>query len=312
MIFIHELGHYLVAKWAGVKVHVFAVGFGPAIFKRRIGETDYQLCVLPFGGYVAMQEEPEPDTDPGRSLAEATPAWKTAILLAGVVFNLVSSFILLLALTWSGMMVTPAQVGDVQTEIVSDGGRIVESPASQLGLPCRDTILELNGRRVRGFDQLRNLVVSTAGTPLTLKVNRGGEEVILGGDEAAPITSVYSSGQGIPSLGVVPAMGRKLELPWQGTDAAGNAVTVPKRSELIALDQVSVANETGQAVRQKLLVAWPQAHEFTFATPSGDTVVASGEWQGIASLDIDGALGLPIQVTHVQAGQPAAGRHSSW
>ena len=195
VIFIHELGHYLVAKWAGVKVHAFAVGFGPAIFKRRIGETDYQLCVLPFGGYVAMQEEPEPDTDPGRSLAEATPAWKTAILLAGVVFNLVSSFILLLALTWSGMMVTPAVVGEVQTEIVSDGGRMVESPASQLGLHAGDKILTVNGRRVRGFDQLRNVVVSSAGTPLTLTVERQGAELTLGGDEQSPITSVYSNVQ---------------------------------------------------------------------------------------------------------------------
>ena len=60
VIAIHELGHFLFAKWAGVRVLVYAIGFGPRVWSKTVGETEYSLCLLPLGGYVAMQEE-EPE-----------------------------------------------------------------------------------------------------------------------------------------------------------------------------------------------------------------------------------------------------------
>ena len=116
-------------------------------------------------------------------------------------------------------------------------------------------------------------------------------------------------------------MGRRLELPWVGAASVSDApnaaeadstsdnqattIDVPARSELTAIDGQSVAGATGQAVRQQLLRAWPAPHAFTFVTPSGETVTAAGHWQGLAALGLDEALGLPIQVSHVQPGHPA-------
>jgi membrane-associated protease RseP (regulator of RpoE activity) len=342
VIFIHELGHYLFAKWAGVRVQVFAIGFGPAIFKRRIGETDYQLCLLPFGGYVQMQEEPEPDLESdsarslddgaygdgpddddaapssrGRSLSEASPAWKTAILLAGVVFNLVSSFIILLALSWAGMPITPATVGEIAPEIVSTGGKAVVSPAKELGLHAGDHITDVNGRRVRDFDQLQNLVVSSAGTPLAVTVERDGSSVVLSGTADNPVTSVYNSNTGIPSLGIGPPIGRRLEVAWQGGSAGqtnkGDASSVsassqrlPAGSELIRLDGRDVSTSTGQVVRNHLLAEWPASHDWTYRLPDGTEQTVASPWFGLEALAPSDAIGLPIQVGHVQPGSPAA------
>src|SRR3954469_14638282 len=101
VIFIHELGHFLFAKWAGVRVDRFSIGFGPVILRRQIGETEYALSLLPLGGYVKMlgQEDlpsevgGEARTDPRSYLAK--PAWWQAlILLGGVLFNLISSYLI--------------------------------------------------------------------------------------------------------------------------------------------------------------------------------------------------------------------------
>src|SRR5258708_10643671 len=98
VIFIHELGHFLFAKWAGVKVERFSIGFGPVIFKKTIGETEYALSLLPLGGYVKMLGQEDLPTDipeevklNPRSYLAVGPLWQAAILLAGVLFNLVSS-----------------------------------------------------------------------------------------------------------------------------------------------------------------------------------------------------------------------------
>src|SRR5690606_9972062 len=93
LIFVHELGHFLVAKAFRVKVLTFSLGFGPRILGFRLGETDYRLSLLPLGGYVKMAGEdpnnPLPEEDRGRGFLEQ-PAWKRMLIsLAGPAFNLI-------------------------------------------------------------------------------------------------------------------------------------------------------------------------------------------------------------------------------
>ena len=130
VIFIHELGHFLLAKKAGVKVQTFSIGFGPVVWAKRVGETDYQLSLLPFGGFVAMEEgtPDEEGTYPDHSLNAQSKGWQAAILAAGVIFNLISSYVVLLLLAWTGMPQMPAVVGSVAPEVYDQDGTAHESP----------------------------------------------------------------------------------------------------------------------------------------------------------------------------------------
>ena len=90
LIFVHELGHFMVAKACGVKVNEFAIGMGPAIFSRQKGETKYSIRIFPIGGYCAMEGEDEDSNEP-RALNNQ-PAWQRAcILAAGSVMNFVTA-----------------------------------------------------------------------------------------------------------------------------------------------------------------------------------------------------------------------------
>src|SRR5437868_10233297 len=140
MIIIHELGHHLVAKWFGVRVETFSVGFGKRLFGFRLGETDYRLSALPFGGYVKMAGENPMEQrtgDPGEFMSH--PRWQRIfIALAGPAMNIVLAVGLLTAvfmvkyehLIW---MDKPARVSFVEKD----------SPAARAGVQAGDLITRI-------------------------------------------------------------------------------------------------------------------------------------------------------------------------
>jgi len=148
-IFIHELGHFLAAKLLGFRVDAFALGFGPALWKRRIGKTDYRINAVPFGGYVAL-----PQLDPSGmetlqggvgEAAEAlpdAPVWKRIVVaVAGPAGNVLLAF----ALAWIIWFAPGAVTGAVGTEI----GEVTEgTPAWEAGLRPGDVIERVGPRRV--------------------------------------------------------------------------------------------------------------------------------------------------------------------
>ena len=100
LIFVHELGHFIVAKLSGVRVNEFAIGMGPAIFKKQKGETLYAVRVFPIGGYCAMEGEDEDSDDP--AAFNNKPAWKRAcVLAAGSFMNLVTCIVLLIIIAFA-------------------------------------------------------------------------------------------------------------------------------------------------------------------------------------------------------------------
>ena len=103
LVFVHELGHFLVAKWATVYVEKFSIGFGPVLLSKKYGETEYVLSALPLGGYVKMygeqnDDEPGKETyDPakeGRSFRDKSAWHKAAIIIAGPLFNVIFAIII--------------------------------------------------------------------------------------------------------------------------------------------------------------------------------------------------------------------------
>lgn len=220
VIVIHELGHYLAAKWAGVRVHTFSLGFGPVILRKTVGETDYVLSLLPFGGYVAMQEESDGS---GRSMQEVSAGWQAVILFAGVFFNLVSSFLLLLCLAWYGMPHIPPVVGAIHPEVRSANGELVPSPAERLGLLSGDRVLSINGEAVRTFDGILVSSIAAGNEDLHLVIERRGQRLDLPAPGQPRVQAIYDREQGRPLLGFEPAKSNLVQVAvGPGTEDLGS------------------------------------------------------------------------------------------
>jgi regulator of sigma E protease len=218
LIFVHELGHFLIAKLLGVKVLRFSVGFGARLAGFTWGETEYRLSVLPLGGYVKMAGEdpaqPIPPEDAGRTFLEQPPWKRLAIAFAGPAANLVFPFLVYLAL---GLAQNGALVPGPVIGTVAPG-----SPAEAAGLLAGDRVVAVEGpgeapRPVRYFSDLRELVSPRPGVPLTFSVRRG--EALLR-IEISPareedVNPVETRPVGV--IGVTPVFAAALVAPAPGT-----------------------------------------------------------------------------------------------
>lgn len=172
LIFVHELGHFLVAKRCGVGVTVFSLGFGPALFSFTRGETNYRLSAIPLGGYVRMVgEDPTEEVEPEvreRSFTHKSPGRRLAIVAAGPVFNVLFAIVVYFMLA--------AVIGVPQLGTVVGGVR-ENQPAALAGLQKDDLILAINGQPVRLWSEMVDEVRQSGGAPLTFLVERDGREM---------------------------------------------------------------------------------------------------------------------------------------
>ena len=168
LVFVHELGHFLVAKACGVKILRFSLGFGPRLFGVVRGETDYCISALPLGGYVKMLGDTPgsdvPEEDAPRAFG-SQPVWQRAlILVAGPGFNL-----LLALFVYAGLFVGVHTFGATKLGIVSVG-----DPAWDAGLRPGDRIVSIAGEPMRRWDDLQQAVAQRPGERLTVVYERAG------------------------------------------------------------------------------------------------------------------------------------------
>lgn len=150
-VFVHEFGHFLVARWLGLVVDVFSIGFGPAIWKKRVGQIEYRVGCIPFGGYVAL-----PQMEPGGAKNEEgesrdlprIAAWKKIpVALAGAFCNILLAIALATVVYYAS---SPEQRAELPAVIgyVSD-----EGAAHDAGLQPGDTIVDVNGKEVSSWNE---------------------------------------------------------------------------------------------------------------------------------------------------------------
>jgi regulator of sigma E protease len=179
VVFVHEFGHYWVARRNGVRIEVFSIGFGPELFgtEDRHG-TRWKFSAIPLGGYVKMLGDADaasatvdlnaarqPDSFPAKSVWQ-----RMAIVVAGPAANFVFAIVALAILfAVVGRPFTPAEVGDVQAG----------SPAAAAGLLPGDRIVSVEGEAVESFEALQVIVRESAGKPLALVVEREGQSLEL-------------------------------------------------------------------------------------------------------------------------------------
>ncbi len=172
LIFIHELGHFAVAKFSGVGVERFSLGFGPRIIAVKRGETEYCISIVPFGGYVKMVgESPSEDVSPEdrrRSFTHKPLSVRSAIVAAGSVMNIVLALVLFPLIFMIGVQV-PAYMDD-EPRI---GYVYAGEAGDKAGLEKGDIIEEVDGREVESWEDLYKVIALNPDQPLRLKVRRG-------------------------------------------------------------------------------------------------------------------------------------------
>jgi regulator of sigma E protease len=184
LVFVHELGHYLIARRNGVRIEVFSIGFGPELFGwyDRAG-TRWKFSAIPLGGYVKMFGDSDPSSSLGIArLGELTAAerevsfhhkpllQRVAIVGGGPLANFVFAIVVLaLLFATYGQPYTPAEVGQVQSGSAADQG----------GIKVGDTILDINGGTINRFEDVQQIVRLNPGEPMAIIVRRDGKPVTL-------------------------------------------------------------------------------------------------------------------------------------
>jgi regulator of sigma E protease len=176
LIFVHELGHFLVARLANVKVLTFSLGFGKKLLTFKRGDTEYAVSAVPLGGYVKMLGESPDETvseeEAGRSFAHKPPLVRMLIAFAGPFFN-----VLFAAFVFFVIFITGYPVPSTTTEI----GQVLEGdPAYQAGLRAGDVVTNIDGRPVRLWTDLQKTVnEADLSHPLRFQIDRHGRTMNL-------------------------------------------------------------------------------------------------------------------------------------
>lgn len=175
LIIIHEFGHFIAAKICGVRVNEFAVGFGPKLLKKQIGETLYALCLIPLGGYCAMEGEDDESTD-DRAFCKKGPFKRLFIVANGAIFNLILGFIIVVITLLPQAGVDPNRDLIGTTTVHSFNENAV---SEQYGLKAKDKIISVNGRYVITDRDLFYCFTNVENGELDLTVKRDGKKVKL-------------------------------------------------------------------------------------------------------------------------------------
>jgi regulator of sigma E protease len=174
LIFIHELGHFAVAKLLGIRVEKFSLGFPPKLISKRIGETEYCLSWVPLGGYVRLAgDNPEEELTGSPREFLSRPRWQRGlVIIAGPAMNyLFAILVVWLILSITGIGTYPAVIGGVE-----DG-----SAARSMGLKIEDRVTAVNGHPVSTWDEIFEALPEEGGR-ITMEIQRAGQTRKLSGD----------------------------------------------------------------------------------------------------------------------------------
>lgn len=198
LIFVHELGHFLMAKKIGVLVHAFSLGFGPAILKKKWGETEYRLSLFPLGGYVKLAgESPEEEkTGSPREFSSKSAGQRASVLVAGVALNAALAFVAFVVAFQIGVPFITPEVGQV-----APGW-----PAWEAGIQRGDKIVEIDGSKDADFEDLFTIVaLSSPSTGVNLKIERENKTFDVN------IIPKYDAEHGIQRIGIMPATSLEID-----------------------------------------------------------------------------------------------------
>lgn len=302
VIFFHELGHFAVAKWCNVNVERFSIGFGPILWSKKKGETEYALSAIPFGGYVKMlgQDDMDPSQlssdeiaqDPRSYSAKNVPQ-RMAIISAGVIMNIVTGMLFFAGAFGIGVKTNAPTIGFVRT-----GGR-----AWQAGHMPGDKVQWINDRKIESFNDIQRGVALTSGDLTTRGVDRTGK--------AFEPRTIVPDGRGTrrkigvgpsPNLTIInPPAGTGISIVAAGTPAAKADPPFQPGDTIVELDNEAVDN---YATLLWLLARKRAAEKVTFTLkrPGGETVKTDVGRNPFRTLGLTMDIG---EIAAIRNGSPA-------
>jgi regulator of sigma E protease len=172
----HELGHFLAARWVGVRVLKFSLGFGPKLFGRQVGETEYLVSTIPLGGYVKLYGEDDTEAitaeDRRRSFAHQSLWGKVLIVGAGPGFNFILAYLIFALWLSTGSPLFVPTFRDLSADVEA---LVPGSPAAVAGMEIGDRVVKVNGNDIATKTELLDAVAKSEGQPIALEVRREGQ-----------------------------------------------------------------------------------------------------------------------------------------
>ncbi len=316
LVFVHEVGHFLVAKRVGVKVLRFSIGFGPILLARRRGETEYALSAMPLGGYVKMlgeEDEEEAAAEPARAFSTQRPLRRAAIVFAGPAMNFLFALVAYALL----FATVGAEVPSTQPRV---GGVAAGSPAARAGLQVGDRIVAIDGHPIATWEALSQGVLRSGGARLTLAVERNGRQFTL---EVTPelktdrnlfgeeIGRAYRIGVEASHdwvrVGPLRAVGMAGEQTWSATAIVVRGLVLMARGRVPLRDlggPIAIAQAAGQQARAgfRYFVSMLAFLSINLGVLNLLPIPAL-DGGHLALFAIDGALGHPLRQRHREIAQ---------
>ena len=291
IIFVHELGHFVTAKWFGVRVRRFAMGMGPIIVKWVRGETEYSLRWVPVGGFVDLVGE-HPDAeeaDDPRGLWRR-PAWQRIVVFsAGVVMNAFLA-VALFAL---------APIMGIEAPAPVVGGLLADMPAEKAGLLPGDRVLSIDGRPLDSFEDLiYTVALCDVGTSFDLKIERPGADARP--PSVLDVTVASAAGPLVPMFGIMPELANVVA-GYETRDAPLRQAGVREGDRILAVNGKEVST-------------WRDLEKALADAPKGPVVLTIGRDGRTQDLRVvpedlkayDYGMVPPTGIKAVEAGSPAA------
>jgi regulator of sigma E protease len=201
LVFVHELGHFLLCKLLGVGVEKFSLGFGTKVVGFRRGETEYLLSALPLGGYVKMfgeagSGEEIPEEEKHRTFMGKSPFKRILIVAAGPIFNLVFAWLVMILIHLLGVPSATTKIGEV----------LKDKPAARAGLLAGDHVATIDGKAVARWSDLYKTIATGKGEPITLVVKRGDKNLTFTlKPELRSSKNLFGEATSTPAIGIVSA-----------------------------------------------------------------------------------------------------------
>jgi regulator of sigma E protease len=247
LVVVHEFGHFLFAKIFKVRADAFSVGFGPVIFHKKIGETDFRISAIPLGGYVKLLgEDPTTelsDEDKKRALHHQAPWKRFFIFFGGPLFNFIWATIVFMVMMAIG-----------EPQVASVIGRVLpETPAAVAGFLPGDKIISVDGDTVTKFEEVMNKLNDKAGKQVTFKVTRS--TIAANGSSSAPTSvdvkvtptaeegfSIYGEKKDVGTIdGIIPNA-RMTKVGISNPDSAAAKAGFQTGDEIVSINGQKVEN----------------------------------------------------------------------
>lgn len=241
IIFMHELGHFIVARRAGIRIETFSIGFGPALWKTKKGDTEYRLSLIPLGGYVKPAGEfmssPDAKGNPDE-MSSKPPLTRAKVLVAGALMNFIFAFPFCIIAYLSGITMISPEVGAIKPGSAESGSALQNGDIIMSVITTAPDGRDSESHIKSQNDYLRKIVRTPVNTPLKLKVTRDGREAMV------DIIARGSAGMGIiPPTNIIESVSKDSPAKTAGLKPKNEIIEVNGQTTYSAIDITSAVSK---------------------------------------------------------------------